>query len=474
MSGTGYKSKPVDNSEENIEFFKKRLEDCKKYVHEMLMGKAYGEPEIVPGLDKLRQEVAEHVFALLKEKGKVFRNDLNYNDINRLREIQKKRGGTFEDAMNTLVKNSVYQSIERQFAENFVLVIRDVEKVMQQYGDRLKVFPMNALSDASLAKLNSNKVGISNATKLKMILDTYVPGFMNLDVVDIDYSVVAKKSYALSEVELNVLANEIKKNFGDQEGSIDKIFARENSKGLSKLLGTLARNNLTFEQFADRFGLKYTRCYIIPASIAGKHMVSEYYKKFGTYRFIKENDLYLHTKLRSIRLQEGRPTNIDLFKSWGFDTSEMVEPNNAITVEGIKRLQKTLIDELNELYPSKVVEENFTRKFRNVYNLANNLSKKLGFEDLSSYLASLGFKWEKEEYRSTFRNQLCLSERDLMYYNFFGDAKDPEKIEEIMKNMEIKLASVEDYAGFYTKLAYEKCDVYYHVNAKPKQKNDED
>ena len=461
------------NSPENIELFKSKLEASRKYVEEILKGKVYGEPEIVPGLDKLRGETAERIFKLQKENEKINRSDMLSVDINRVREIQRKRGITFEEAMQTLVKNCNYQSIEKQLAENYVVIIRDVESIMQQYGDKLKVFPMNALSEESIAKLDGIQVGLSNNVKFKMILDAYIPGFMNLEIVNNDYSVVAKKFFALSDSELESLASDIKKNFGDENGSIDNIFARENINGLKKLVESLKRNNLTFEQFASRFGLNYTRCYNIPSVPAVKHMVEDYHYKYDTYRYIKNNDQYLFTKLAGVRKQENMVSNEQMFSSWGLDTSEMITPHNIITESAAREMQKELEIRLAELYPDRIIGENFTRIHKNTYRLVNQLAKRFDFPNVDSYLKSLGYHREVPEYRGTYKNTLCLSERDLIFYHFFDAESDPEQIEKIMEELNITLAPVEDYSGFYIKLAYEKCDALYHNKTNPKRFGDD-
>ncbi len=472
MATSQWRKPKTNNSPENIELFKAKLESSRKYVEELLMGKVYGEPKIVSGLDKLRQETAERVLEMQKTNGKIIRSEMLNVDMTRVREIQKKNDITFEEALHTLVENCVYQSLERQFAESYVAIIKDVEKVLNEYGDRLKVFPMNALSKESVAKLDSNQVGLSNNIKLKLILDTFVPGFMNLEIVANDYSVVAKKSFALSDDELASLAKDIKENFGDENGNIDKIFARENSSGLKKLIEALKRNNLTFEEFASRFGLNYTRCYNVPSVPAVKKMVDSYYFKYQTYRYIKQNDQYLFAKLASVRKQENMLSNEQMFSSWGLDTSEMIAPNNIITDFELRSMQEKLIEKLAELYPDKNIGENFSRTHKNTYRLANQLAKRLEFENIDSYLKSIGYHRETPDYRSTYKNTLCLSERDLMFYHFFDSETDPEQIEKTMKEMGITLASVEDYAGFYIKLAYEKCDALYHYASCAKKMGD--
>ncbi len=467
-------SKPiVNNSLENINAFKLRLETSRKYVQELLANVEYGEPEIVSGLDKIRQETAERIFKLQKQNGKIRRSEMEFNDVNRVREIQRKFNITFEEAMQRLVKNVVYQSVERQFAENYVFILRDVENILKNYGDELKVFPMNALSKESLAKLDSNEVGLSNTVKLRTILDTYVPDFMNLEIVTNDYSVVAKKYYSLSNQELQNLADEIKKEYADEDGKIDKIFAKENSKGLIKLLESLAYNNLTFEKFAIKYDLNYTRCYNMSSIDAVKQMVQSYYSKYHSFNNIKKNDQYLFTKLSTVRKQENMLSNQQLFSSWGLDISGMVTPTVVISDQDILDMHDKIKVLLANVYPDKIVKNNFSRNNKNLYTMIGKVSRRLGFSNIDSYLESIGYTRQSEIYRSTYKNMMCLSERDLIFYGFFYGVTDASEIENIMKNKNITLAEVENYAGFYTKLAYEKFDALNYANSKTKIKDED-
>ncbi len=467
-------SKPKnDNSLENIENFKIKLEASRKYVNELLQNKTYGKLEIVDGLDKIRSETAQRIFELASKNGKVFRSQMVTDDINRVREIQKKQKISFEEAMQTLVKNCKYQSLERQFAENYFAIIKDVESLMQEYGDKLKVFPISALSAESLAKLDSNAVGLSNTIKLKMILDTFVPGYMNLDIVSLDYSVIPKKHYALSEQELLELAEDIKKNFGGKDAKIDNIFAKENKAGLTKLVEALKRNNYTFEDFANKFGLNYTRCYNLSSVPAAKHMVNNYYAKYFTYNMIKRNDQYLFTKLATIRKQLNMLSNEQLFESWGLDVNNMNRPNNILTDLDARILEEKLKEKLKLVCPDKNIPNNFTRLHRDIYFLVNKLAKRFGFENVDSYFEALGYNRCVSAERSTYSNLMCLSERDLIFYNFFDGATEESEISRIMQEKNIELAPVEEYAGFYTKLAYEKTDAIFYANGNIKRKDED-
>lgn len=455
----------VDDSKENIEAYKTHLVEISEAVLEEFdsIGKARPEPTVMPGLDKLREEVAVGLIDIQKRNGVVSWSEISPLHKGRIQELQKKYKIPREQVIKRLA-NVRYLSYAQVEIQNYASVLEDIDNVYQKYAKQSGVFPLNALSKRTSEILKGYRVGVSFPNKVKLILQVFRPEMADIKIVQYDYTQTIKPAYYLSPEEFEGLAQEILQKFADKDRNIDKIFAPESEAYLKNLITVLKLNHITFDEFARKHNLEYSRCYIVPSVTAAKQMYSSYHSRYGTYRGLQDKDGYVCKKLDMVKLIEKRYTLRELLEYWGWESDNAIS-SPTLSETDLLELERLLARRIHEIYPTRRIGKGFNESHRPEYEKARMIASRKGYLDVDLYLASLGFTREKSE-RKTFKDKFCLSERDLFYYGFITSDMTPEQIENVLNAFEISFANVEDYVGFYRRLSYYKRDGFGTKQAK--------
>ena len=416
----------------------------------------YKEPVVVDGLSDEMRKIAERMIALQTEKGYFSRQDMLPADFTKIQTTAKKHGITNKQAVGLFIENDRYMSPETIEIENICNLIEDIFSVYGMHYESIGAFPVNALSEQSRAYLRNKKVPLGLTEKLKIVFAEYLPELSSIKIVDKSYRAVPRYRFEYNDEIARAMALELKTLYADENGFIDALFLERNKKDLKRVLDILYERGITFEQFASKNGLNYTRCYRLDSEPAVLQMIESYKITHGTYQGITTNDPYLRQKIDTVEKHTSNFSLAGFLSAHGidndaFDNGQMLTPTELLIRES------SFFTKLAELYPDGVIQEGFLKDQPKLYEDGLRLASRKGFKSLDEFLRTAGFSRRKVYDKPESMPTIVLTERDMQHYGLLYGT-DVVSLDASISRYNIQVVDVENARVYYQKLVAERQD----------------
>ena len=410
----------------------------------------YKEPEVVEGLSDDYVKTAERFIELQKLNGSFSKKDLSESDFIKITTIAKKFGISNKEAVAHFITNDRYMSPEAIETENLCNLIEDIFEVYNEHYETLGAFPINALSQSSRDYMSNKKIALGLKDKLQVVLEEYIPELAGMEIALKSYKAVPRYRFDYNDQIARQVAKELKETFADENGYVDSLFAEKNSEDLTKLLKMLSERKISFEQFASKNGIKYTRCYSLSSVPATIFMVENYEIKNGTFRGITNNDPYLRLKIDVAEKHDGTYDLRALVEKSSSAKNDVFDNGQKMTKSDIIGRETSLIYILNQICPDGIVDSEVFKTHPKLYNECLNLAARRGCASIDEYLAGHKFVRKKLQVPRTREKVIILTERDLDYYGFTKGEK--SVVEQNIRDFNIVHAPVENNRAVYENL----------------------
>ena len=158
----------------------------------------------------------------------------------------------------------------------------------------------------------------------------------------------------------------------------------------------------------------------------------------------------------------------ELFDYLHIENDNVSHIAKTMSLTEIARKEKSVVDQLTQLYPSKKIDGNFATQHEKLYDDLQLLTERLGFDTINDFLAKHGFSRENAYAKGD--RIIYLSERDLLYYHFATSTDSQEEIMERFK--ECGIAEVDPYENLkiYRRLGLNKQDSTQVIKTSTSQK----
>ena len=441
--------------------WKEKLEERRPDIEKEIKRRTDGFqiPYVDESCPEAYKSLAERLVMLQIEQGEYRREDIYSSDMYKIKDIGKATGRSFRDVISSLVKNDAYVNYEVIDARHILDLLAEFDAAYEKYYAKYGAFPINVLSHEARRYLKNNKNGLTYAQKLQGIVDVYMPHLGTLTFEEHNYEALPKSRIVLSEKNIAQIVSEL--STIAKNGNIDEIFSSKYEPYFKNLCAKLKISGYTFDRFlSEHTNLTYTLCFKADTLKAVRQMVLYFNARHGTTRGITSKDPYLRYKIESAQNTAGVYTSKELFESFGIDTDSLENTNKTLSLDELKHRDRMLFAEIAGLYPDGVIQKGFATKYDKLYDELCMLSKRLGFANIDEYLAAHGYKRIVDK-KST-ESMIYLSERDLKHYEFLKVIKNPEEMEQILREKYgVEYVGPYENLGVYRRLAYEGLDSSY-------------
>ncbi len=450
-----------------VEEFRRKIAPYKQAVSDEFVKREQGlkPPVVVSGLPADLAEIAERLVALQKQNGSFARRDMLASDFAAVQALASKYSLSNKQAVAMLVENDRYMSPETVEVENICNLIEDIFVVYTTHYENIGAFPVNALSKKSRDYLANKKINIGLTDKLKILIAEYIPEFSNMNIVDKSYKAVPRYRFDYNDKVARAVAKDLVATYGDEKGLVDSIFSSRNEVDLNKLLSMIGERGISFDDFASKYGVKYTKCYEMDSVPTVLQMIMHYYRSMATFRGITRNDPYLRQKIDTVEKHTSNYSLGSYLELFGIQ-HDSLDNGQGVTGAELKLRESLLSDALSLVYKDGVISAGFLKKHPDLYEECLNLSARKGYDSVDSYLASLNFSRVKQYDKKASGHVITLTERDLKHYGIWPSFAGAE-IENVVERYGMKLADVEHNRALYNKLVALKEDCTKHKNKKP-------
>ncbi len=420
----------------------------------------YKSPEVntSSSLSPEQLEIAKRLVEVQAEKGVFGRKDISEDDYNKIKVYAKRYGKSFKEAVSDFVLNERYISPEYLEALNICDAAQDIRNVAEEYAEKFGGIPVNILSAKTRDYFSNKKIKLNLVDKVKIFIEMYCPELAGVNLIERSNLAYRQKNFVRNEELLNDRAEFIKSNFSDKNQNIDSIFSPENRKFLQALFIDLRKNNISFDEFITSYAkLDYTKIYKANMTESLKLMIDRYFRKWKTHRGITNNDEYLRSK---IDIAEECLGIRDLSELLIFLNIENDAFNNAKSISKIQLSERKnkILNQLNRIFPNKIIDESLSTKYVSLYNEILNISRRLGYNNIGDYLEVLGFKRVNEYGKAKRHEKIQLTERDFFFYEIINPQMTPAQIEKTLKKLELELVDLDGAVSDYQKYVYGKED----------------
>ena len=416
----------------------------------------YQEPMVVEGLAGEMKAIAERMIALQNEKGYFSKQDMLPSDFTKVQTTAKKYGITNKQAVGLFIQNDRYMSPETVEIENLCNLIEDIFSVYGMHYEKLGAFPVNALNEQSRAYLRNKKIPLGLTDKFKLVLSEYLPELAAIKVVDKSYRAVPRYRFEYNDEIARQMALELKEIYADENGLIDSLFLEKNKTYLKRVLDILSERGISFEQFASKNGLNYTRCYRLESEPAVLHMIENYRITHGTYQGITTKDPYLRQKIDTVEKHTTKFSLAGFLSAHGIE-NDAFDNGQMITQTELDSREALFFTKMIELYPDMVVGAGFLKQQGKLYEEGLRLASRRGCKSLDEYLHAAGFSRQKTYDKPLSMPTIVLTERDLSNYGFVYGT-DVAALADIVEKYGLQVVDVENAKTFYQKLVAERQD----------------
>ena len=371
-----------------------KLEQRKTLVEREIARKQSAEPLVPCVSDACPEkyvELASRLVALQTKQGEFKREDIAVSDMNKIKDFGKARKLSFAEAVSVLVDNDAYVNYDVIEARHILSLLEEFDAVYQSTRGKTEQIPMNLFEYDNRKWLLRHNNGLSNAEKMKVVIEVYRPELAGLEVVEHDYELLPRSRQVLSNEEIKTIKTELAA-FADEKGTIDSIFAAENEEYFVSLCSKLKATGYTFDKFLkEHTDLHFTPCYKGDLLLTVKQMVQEYKRKFNTVKGMTDNDPYLRYKVEAAQEVAKAHSTRDLFNSMGIENDCPDHTAKVLGYSDLKRREDTFVKKMRDLYEDGQIYDSFTAKHERLYDELTMLASRLNYDSIDSYLASHGF-----------------------------------------------------------------------------------
>lgn len=417
-------------------------------------------------------ELASRLVALQTKQGEFKREDLAESDMNKVKDFGKARNLSFAEAVAMLVENDAYVNYDVVEARHIVSLLEEFDEVYEKTKDKTDKLPMNLFEYDNRKWLLRHNNGLSNAEKMKVVLEVYRPELAGLEVVEHDYELLPRSRQVLSAEDVKQIKDELSV-YADKRGNVDSIFAAENEEYFVSLCSKLKATGYTFERFLkENTDYHFTPCFKGDLLPTVKQMVQEYQRKYHSVRGMTENDPYLRYKVEAAQEVAKAHSTREFFSSLGIENDCPDHTFNVIGVADLKRRETAFVKKMRELYEDGQIYDSFTAKHERLYDELTMLASRLNFDSVDAYLASHGFE-RKNIHNRTAGRVIYLSDFDVEYYRLFGGLSSQEEIAKRCDELSLAQIDPAENLRLYRKLIYQQQDVRQKLSSKDKAKLEE-
>lgn len=440
------------------EEFRKKIAPYKQGVADEFLKRKDGhkKAEVVDGLSPKHAIVATKLVDIQNKNGYFARRDLQPEEFAVIQALAQKHGISNKQAVSLLITNDRYMAPETVEIENLCNLIEDVFSVYSNHYDSIGAFPVNALSQESRDYLANKKIKLGLSDKLKIVLQEYLPEFSEIKIVDKSYKAVPRYRFKYNDAVARDLAVGLKAAYADEKNLVDRIFLTENKQDLDQLLAIIGERGISFEEFASKNAVRYTRCYSLQSVPAVLKMIESYYKSNGTYRGITTKDPYLRQKIDTTEKHTGCFSLRSFLDTFGIQ-NDVGDNGQMVTIQELKTREALLVEALGEIYKGGVIQEGFLKKYPDLYEECLNLATRKGFKKVDEYLAELNFERIKHHDKQASDHTIVLTECDLFKYGFLRLGQEIS-FEELVERYGLRILDVENARMTYEKLVGQKQD----------------
>ncbi len=402
-------------------------------------------------------ELAGRLVAIQTAKGEYKREDISTSDINKIKDIGKRLGVSFADAIAYLVDNNAFTNYDNVEAKHIAELLFEVDEIHKKYEGAYDAFPLNLISPKSRKWLLRTNNGLSNAEKLEEVFAVFRKDLANLKVANANYDLLPRSRQVLSAAEIERIKTELQ-SFANKDNNIDMIFATQNEKYFYSLCARLKATGTNLTEFLNNHtDYNISLCFKADILPTVREMVLDYYKKHGTFQRITTTDPYLRSKIEAAQTVSGCYSLSSLLEFYGIENDSQNKTARVMSNSFLKSREKAFFAQLQGLYPDGKISDKFSSKHDRLYDELALLAGRLKFASIDEYLEAHGFVREGAHKKQDTRT-VYISQRDISFYSLLDNINTEQGVLEKFESLGLEVIDPYENLKVYRRLSLEKQD----------------